>query len=776
MRRNRAQQGTSLRQAARVGLESLEPRLLFFGTANHLEITATGLSFINSSVLDTINAQHTVQDKTGNNGDYAPYHFDGCYFNEGATTINTRLQTIVNNASPSSFNSNTMAVEFGKMLHAAEDFYAHSNWVEDGFTTIAQPGLGMWNTWSPYTVQDGAMFIEGETLAPNVSPYGAAHFSRNGHVVTVSFTNGPTYKGIISGTWVMEKDPDNIEVTHDYLNKDYNTKPMFQQAHDLAVLQVEHEFARIGALIKAQYGDAGVNKLMSTWVKPDAASQAAAASLLNTTPPPPPPPTNVATFIDKGATWKYLDNGSNQGSTWDSLGFDDSSWKSGAAQLGYGDGDEKTVVSFGGSSSNKYITTYFRKSFNVADPAAVQSLNLELLRDDGAVVYLNGTEVYRTNMPSGTIAYTTAASAAIEDTTFYSTSVNTSLLHAGNNVIAVEIHQAGPDSSDISFDFDLKGTTTSDPTPISAPMAPTGLAASAVSSSRIDLSWTDTSDNESNFILERSLTGTGGWSQIATPAANATSYSDTGLSASTHYFYRLRATNAGGDSGNSAADATTSPAPTPPTSGPVTYIAMGGTWKFLDNGSNQGTLWRGTGFDDSAWKSGAAQLGYGDGDEKTVVGYGGNASAKYITTYFRKTFNVADPSQVSNLALKILRDDGAVVYLNGTEVYRTNMPTGTIGYTTLASAAIEDTTFYSATINSALLVAGNNVIAVEIHQGDKTSSDISFDFSLSATVTTTTASASTLVMPTTSLSTTTTTTTSSTKVIGLVTDPTKPLI
>src|SRR5439155_23953878 len=106
------------------------------------------------------------------------------------------------------------------------------------------------------------------------------------------------------------------------------------------------------------------------------------------------------------------------------------------------------------------------------------------------------------------------------------------------------------------------------------------------------------------------------------------------------------------------------------------------------NGSNQGTGWRATGFDDSVWKSGAAQLSYGDGDEATVVSYGSNANAKYITTYFRKSFSISDPSQISALTLRLLRDDGAVVYLNGTEVYRNNMPSGTIAYTTLASTTV----------------------------------------------------------------------------------------
>ncbi len=81
----------------------------------------------------------------------------------------------------------------------------------------------------------------------------------------------------------------------------------------------------------------------------------------------------------------------------------------------------------------------------------------------------------------------------------------------------------------------------------------------------------------------------------------------------------------------------------------------------------------------------------------------------------------------------MLRDDGAVVYINGTEVYRSNMPTGSISYTTLAPKAVEgsaESTFLQATLNPGVLVAGTNVIAVEIHQVSRTSSDISFDLAL----------------------------------------------
>jgi len=164
-----------------------------------------------------------------------------------------------------------------------------------------------------------------------------------------------------------------------------------------------------------------------------------------------------------------------------------------------------------------------------------------------------------------------------------------------------------------------------------------------------------------------------------------------------------------------------------------TLVPAGSAWRYLDNGSDQGTAWRAPSFNDSAWASGLAQLGYGDGDEATVVGYGGNASAKYITTYFRRTFSVANPAAFGSLTLRILRDDGAVVYLNGVEAFRTNMPQGAINYTTLASATItgaDESTFITATLSPSLLVAGSNVIAVEVHQADPTSSDISFDLEL----------------------------------------------
>jgi glucose/arabinose dehydrogenase len=337
-------------------------------------------------------------------------------------------------------------------------------------------------------------------------------------------------------------------------------------------------------------------------------------------------------LISANGTWRYLANGSNQGTAWRALSFHDETWSTGNAELGYGDGDEATVVSYGPSSGNKYITTYFRKVFDVSDASAFTGLELNLIRDDGAVVYINGIEVYRNNMPSGSIAYNTLAPNYIDgasESAWVTANLNNVLVN-GTNLIAVEIHQNSPSSSDISFNLKLKGVNTSlDPQ----------------------------------------------------------------------------------------------------------FVAPNASWKYLDNGTDQGMGWRATSFDDSGWKTGNAELGYGDGGEATVVSYGPSSTNKYVTTYFRKTFSTGNASSFGNLELNVIRDDGVIVYINGNEVFRNNLPGGAVNFTTLASTYVDgvNESSYIAAYIPNTLVNGTNVIAAEIHQNSRSSSDISFNLKLKGT-------------------------------------------
>jgi hypothetical protein len=167
-----------------------------------------------------------------------------------------------------------------------------------------------------------------------------------------------------------------------------------------------------------------------------------------------------------------------------------------------------------------------------------------------------------------------------------------------------------------------------------------------------------------------------------------------------------------------------------------TLIPAGASWRFNDAGTNLGTAWRAPAYADQSWASGLAQLGYGDGDEATVLSYGGNSAAKHITYYFRHSFTVSSPASFAAMTARLVRDDGAVVYLNGVEVARSNMPAGTVTFTTPASSAVSgsaESQWFDIPVDPSLLVAGVNVVAVEVHQSSASSSDLSFNFELIAT-------------------------------------------
>jgi hypothetical protein len=181
-------------------------------------------------------------------------------------------------------------------------------------------------------------------------------------------------------------------------------------------------------------------------------------------------PLATTNLVPRGSVWRYLDNGTNQGTAWREPGFDDTGWRTGAAQLGYGEGDEATTLGYGPDPNNKYVTNYFRRSFVVSEVSPYQKLTLRLLRDDGAIVYLNGIEVFRTNLPGGTIDYRTLAlTATVDENVYFEVALdartNPALLRSGTNVLAVEVHQSWYASSDLSFDLELMGEPATGPTP-----------------------------------------------------------------------------------------------------------------------------------------------------------------------------------------------------------------------------------------------------------------------------------------------------------------------
>ncbi len=168
---------------------------------------------------------------------------------------------------------------------------------------------------------------------------------------------------------------------------------------------------------------------------------------------------NQLCLVKAGSDWRYLDGGKDPGPDWSLPGYEDRDWKLGAAELGYE--DEPTTVIDGGPPGRRHITTFFRHSFNVADPTFYRSLWLRLKRDDGARVFLNGEVVHVVNLPAGA-AITPDTPAlkpvdGLEEDVFVPTPIPNALglLRQGRNVIAVELHQDSPRTPDASFDLEL---------------------------------------------------------------------------------------------------------------------------------------------------------------------------------------------------------------------------------------------------------------------------------------------------------------------------------
>jgi len=159
--------------------------------------------------------------------------------------------------------------------------------------------------------------------------------------------------------------------------------------------------------------------------------------------------------------------------------------------------------------------------------------------------------------------------------------------------------------------------------------------------------------------------------------------------------------------------------------GPVTLVPAQSAWRYSDAGLAFGTVFVTRLYDDSAWASGPARLGFGGDGEQTQLQPG------HLTYYFRRLIPGTNSAGISNLLVRLKRDDGAVVHLNGIEVFRSNMPTGAVDHLTpaasAASGADETNQFDSPVLTGSILQSGENVLAVSVHQNVAASADLGFD-------------------------------------------------
>jgi hypothetical protein len=500
-------------------------------------------------------------------------------------------------------------------------------------------------------------------------------------------------------------------------------------------------------------------------------------------------------LIPRGSTWSYLDEMTNGRGTpptpmetyptddlneadatpgvadaWNSPDFNPGSsdpaigaWSSGTAVFGSGALSVPIVTQLMGNASTTYtVTTYlFVKKFTVeaATLAGNPTYVVDLLADDGGVLYLNGTEIGRYRMATGNVTATQMANAGGPEN--YATvalsktpaEINALLVAApAENTIAFELHQNGTTSTDSGFDLSLSATgpggvlandTIDNPATVASVTVTTQPTSGTVTIQPNGAFRYTPATNFNGTVTFEYTVGNGVEMDTAMVTIDVTPVDDIPDAVSDTYTTFANTPL--------VVNATTPPAPT-------VLLPQGSAWDYLDKITNgaggtpnesypldaQGDAWNETDFDtgtsDSAigtWANGNAPLVFGALGCCTSGTTLEGTAADHTTYLFRRTITLtaADVAAIATRGLRVRNviDDGAIVYFDGLEVQRVRMNAGAVTTNTFANGngpegtAGSNTLPGSFTILPTALTAGVHTIAVEVHQVNATSSDAGFD-------------------------------------------------
>ncbi len=551
------------------------------------------------------------------------------------------------------------------------------------------------------------------------------------------------------------------------------------------------------------------------------------------------------TLVSAGGRWRYWDADGAPAATWKDSDYDDSRWDADNARFVY---PAPTLNLFGWTvlrtPAAPRPACYFRRDFNISSLASGNPV-IRFLCDDGMVVYLNGAEIWRHNMPEGAVSHSTRALSTVGGLLtkqWTMVPLDISRLRTGANTLAVEVHDIGSSrgGGDVTFDLSLSLLQTPTVSNITnkfsaedQPAGPYNFSASEAESPSAGVTFSGRSSNpalvlDSNIKFGFNLP-TLQWTVTCLPQPDATGVTEItvkvsdGSSETWEKFnltvnpvndppvvlpvndvavawgelpplVEIQVADVDSDVSSLTVTAVSSnaavlpnagievlPGPAPnrrwlrltPNAGiaaqsnvtvnvsdgtaagsdvfifrvspafdvnttDIALVRSGESWRYWANAlpadPRGGTVdFTDPSLDDRAWPSGPSQLGYGNDGERTSI----PVTPYRVTTYLRKKFTIPSASTVSQLKLRMLRDDGAVVYLNGTRIWTSNMPRVTITATTLAesdvSGAAEDA-WQTLTIGTGALVSGSNTLAVELHQSAMPAAfspgDLTFDFEL----------------------------------------------
>jgi len=265
--------------------------------------------------------------------------------------------------------------------------------------------------------------------------------------------------------------------------------------------------------------------------------------------------------IASGDDWAFRVDGVAPSADWNEVGFvPDASWNKDTAGtdlgvspslIGYGESAGRLATDLVQPDEPRAAAYYFRREFDVADPAAVALLDLYAKVDDGAVFYINGVEVARYNMnldlEVGNDTFASENEPSERDWKLIPLTCDEVTLQATGNVLAVSVHQENSGSSDMRFDAELFVWNAS-PDAGDAPVTPANLTAGEPTTESLTLTW-DAQIDAKFFRIERQQEGEVAWGVIeAEVPGTFTSYVDEDLDDGAAYRYRISAFNIHGAS------------------------------------------------------------------------------------------------------------------------------------------------------------------------------------------------------------------------------------
>ena len=473
-------------------------------------------------------------------------------------------------------------------------------------------------------------------------------------------------------------------------------------------------------------------------------------------------------LIEYESTWSYDQTGEPTPADWTVIAFDDTAWPSGPGLL-YAensglDAEKNTPLEVGPT------TFYFRSSFEFAGDTTDVRLRFNHIVDDGAIFYLNGEEVSRYRMPEGPVTHETFSSRSVSNAKIVSGGdLDPSLLIDGTNTFAVEVHQNNATSDDVVLGIELwvEGIVGENVEPVDK-LSMTEVAAGG------DAFWvelTNEGDDEISLDGIDLVSTTGGRHALAAGnlGANQTMVIDQAslgfsVPVGEKLFLEDRANqwiaesvlvtdHARGRSsdlgGRWQAVATPTPGepnvfdtvdqivineimyharPTysvPPTLAEDVVLPVDAIWRYDFSGNDPTSAYVEVDFDDSSWQTGPGvffrENSRLDWEKRTPI------PDDAVTVYFRTTFNIDEDPAGQTYAFRHLIDDGAAIYLNGTELTRFNLPEGPLTPETESSRSVSNAKINGPIrLPSELLVQGENVLAAQVHQTSPTSNDSVF--------------------------------------------------